>query len=61
VTFSEQLALEFYKNIKKGSDKSEALRQAIKQAIELSNKENPETNYNHPYYWGPYVMYGDYR
>jgi CHAT domain-containing protein len=61
VTFSEQLALEFYKNIKKGSHKSEALRQAIKQAIELSNKENPETNYNHPYYWGPFVMYGDYR
>ena len=42
----------FYKNLLAGLTKSEALQQA--QLVMMKKYENP-------YYWGAFVLYGDYR
>ncbi|MHC5753804.1 MAG: CHAT domain-containing protein, partial [Nostoc sp.] len=46
-----QLMSEFYKELRKGIPKAEALRQA-----QLSLLSNPD--YNHPYYWAAFVLVG---
>lgn len=44
----------FYEELKKGTNKAEALRLA---QLELLN--DPE--YSHPVYWAPYVLVNDWR
>ena len=46
-----QLMGEFYKGLKKGIPKAEALRQA-----QISLMSDPK--WLHPYYWGPFVLVG---
>ncbi|PHM07791.1 hypothetical protein CK516_24800 [Nostoc sp. 'Peltigera malacea cyanobiont' DB3992] len=46
-----QLMSKFYKELRKGIPKAEALRQA-----QLSLLSNPD--YNHPYYWAAFVLVG---
>ncbi len=49
------IMIDFYKNLKKGFSKDEALRQAkINYLKDLSNKSKL-----HPYYWGAFVAFGD--
>jgi CHAT domain-containing protein len=45
---------EFYSNLNKKMDKVDALRLA---QVKLSN--NPK--YAHPFYWGAFVLYGEWR
>jgi CHAT domain-containing protein len=42
--------VQFYKNIKKGMSKDEALRQAKLSQID-----------SHPFFWSPFVLIGDSR
>ena len=44
----------FYKNMKNGLNKAEALRQAL-----LKVKENPQ--YGHPLFWSLFNLVGDWR
>ncbi|MEO9872600.1 MAG: CHAT domain-containing protein [Ekhidna sp.] len=48
------LVKEFYKNLKEGMSKSEALRQAKITYLEFSN-----SSFSHPYFWGAFVVIGD--
>lgn len=48
------MLLEFYKNLKNGKTKVQALR--IAQAF---ISQNPK--YQHPFYWSAFVLYGDWR
>lgn len=47
---TKQLMIAFYKNLKRGKTKAEALRQA---KLSLINK--------HPLYWSPFILIGDAR
>jgi len=49
------IMIDFYKNLKKGLDKSSALRQA--KSNYLSQTDNAMLK--HPYYWAGFVLYGD--
>lgn len=49
-----ELMVEFYKNLKSGMDKPDALREA--QIILKSNEK-----YKHPFYWAPFVIIGDWK
>lgn len=51
---TSQIISFFYKNLKKGMSKSEALRQA---KLEFLNTAPPEKQ--HPFYWGAFVVIGD--
>ena len=48
------LMIEFYRNLKAGMDKPGALRQA-----QLFLKSRPE--FEHPFFWAPFVMIGDWK
>jgi len=39
-----------------GAEKGEALRQA-----QLSLLSDPALRFRHPYYWAPFVLYGDWK
>jgi CHAT domain-containing protein len=52
---SSELMPRFYKNLRKGMTKDEALREAQLQLME------DEPNYGHPFYWGAFVPIGDMR
>jgi tetratricopeptide (TPR) repeat protein len=45
---------EFYSQLKKGTDKADALRLAQQKL-----SQNPK--YVHPFYWAPFILYGDWR
>ena len=47
---TQNLMIEFYKNIKQGMSKGEALQKAKLKQID-----------RHPYYWSPFVLIGDAR
>ncbi|MEM9341354.1 MAG: CHAT domain-containing protein, partial [Bacteroidota bacterium] len=49
------IVIEFYRNLKKGQRKSEALRNA--KLTYLDNQEDPLKR--HPYYWAGFVLIGD--
>ena len=49
------LMLLFYKNLKNGSTKANALRQAKLEYLETYN----DPIFSHPYYWSGFVMIGD--
>ena len=51
---TSQLMQMMYKRLIGGVSKGEALRQA--QFFLLQ-----DTTYRHPYYWAPFVLYGDWR
>jgi len=42
----------FYRHLQEGLSKSSALRQAKLQML--------KSKYNHPFYWAPFILYGDY-
>ncbi|WP_299902462.1 CHAT domain-containing protein [uncultured Aquimarina sp.] len=44
----------FYRNLKDGKNKAEALQQAKLQFLNTTNEET-----NHPYYWGGFYLLGD--
>jgi CHAT domain-containing protein/tetratricopeptide (TPR) repeat protein len=48
------LMAEFYRNLSGGMDKPESLRRAV-----LWLRSQPQ--YEHPFYWAPFVMIGDWR
>lgn len=50
-----EIVIEFYKNLKKGQRKSEALRNA--KLTYLESQEDPLKR--HPYYWAGFVLIGD--
>ncbi|MEP5612191.1 MAG: CHAT domain-containing protein, partial [Cyclobacteriaceae bacterium] len=50
-----QIMVEFYKNIKNGDTKDQALRKA--QLFYLSNTSDPL--YQHPFFWGSFVAMGN--
>lgn len=52
-----EIVIEFYKNLKKGQRKSQALRNA--KLTYLENQEDPLKR--HPYYWAGFVLIGDDR
>jgi CHAT domain-containing protein len=71
---TKELMVNFYRIMKEGklTSKIEALRQAQLELAgleDLLNKNNHSTNqailqnkkYSHPYYWGPYIMMGNWR
>jgi len=47
---TQEIMVQFYKNIKQGMSKSEALRQAKLSQID-----------SHPFFWSPFVLIGDAR
>jgi CHAT domain-containing protein len=51
---TQELMIEFYKNLKNGEDKATALQQA---QIKIMEKEG----YSNPYYWAPFVLVGDWE
>jgi CHAT domain-containing protein len=68
---TKDLMVNFYRILKQGkvTSKIEALRQAQLQLAgleDLLDKNNPtvkrkRTKYTHPYYWGPFIMIGNWR
>jgi tetratricopeptide (TPR) repeat protein len=52
---------QFYKNLRRGMNKTEALREAkewmIKEGYHTDEYGNV-TNYGHPYYWAPFILIG---
>jgi tetratricopeptide (TPR) repeat protein len=48
------IMLEFYTQLKNGSDKATALQEAQKAIME-------KEEYSHPYYWAPFVLVGDWE
>ena len=51
---THDLMLEFYKQLKEGADKATALQKA---QIKIMEKDE----YNHLYYWAPFVLVGDWE
>jgi len=51
-TSTQELMLEFYRLLKNGKDKADALKEA-----QIKIMEKPE--YSHPYYWAPFILVGD--
>ena len=51
---TSQLMQVMYRGLMKGKSKGEALRQAQLSLLH-------DTTYRHPYYWGPFVLYGVWR
>jgi CHAT domain-containing protein len=45
-----------YEELMKGAEKGEALRRA-----QLSLLSDPTLRFRHPYFWAPFVLYGDWR
>jgi tetratricopeptide (TPR) repeat protein len=57
-TSAEDLSIGIFKNFKDGKNPAEALRQIkLKMIAGQANKDY----YNHPFYWAPFVIYGDGR
>ncbi|EDN68204.1 TPR repeat protein [Beggiatoa sp. PS] len=55
---AENLSIGIFKNFKEGKTPAEALRQIkLKMIAGQANKDY----YNHPFYWAPFVVYGDGR
>lgn len=52
---TKTIMVDFYRNLKKGKSKSEALR--LSKIAYLKNNSNNELN--HPYYWSGFVIYGN--
>lgn len=52
---TKTIMVDFYKNLKKGKTKSEALQRA--KINYLRETDNPKLR--HPYYWAGFVLYGD--
>ncbi len=52
---TNQIIIEFYKNLKEGDHKDEALRKA--QLTYLQETDDPL--YRHPFFWGSFVVLGD--
>jgi CHAT domain-containing protein len=57
-----QLMAAFYRNLKAGKGKAEALRQAQLSFL-LPNPKSKTANqkWNHPFYWSPFILVGDWR
>lgn len=51
---TRNLMVEFYKNLKEGKSKSQALQLA--QCRQLAQEK-----YNHPFFWAPFILIGDWR
>ena len=51
---TQELMLEFYTLLKKGTDKATALQEAQKRIME-------KEGYSNPYYWAPFVLVGDWE
>lgn len=51
---TSQLFTEFYKNLKEGKSRAESL-----QLAKLKLMKNPKTS--HPYFWGGFILMGDWR
>ena len=49
---TQELMVIFYKLIKEGKNKVEALQLSMLQTME---------KYNHPYYWAPFILIGDWK
>lgn len=67
---TKELMVAFYKHLKDGNvtSKIEALRQAQLELAGLDDrlsknhrKPRKKTKYSHPYYWGPFIMMGNWR
>jgi len=57
-----ELMKRFYANLKRGMGKGAALREAQRSFIRANRQSsiaNPQ--WNHPYYWAPFVLMGDWR
>lgn len=52
-----QLMSAFYRNLKAGKGKAEALRQAQLSLL----RSNPRSKIQHPFYWSPFILVGDWR
>lgn len=52
---TKQIMEEFYKNLKNGFSKKQALQKAKLNFLNTTNFEELK----HPYYWGSFVLYGD--
>ena len=48
------LMTEFYKQLKEGEGKAEALRNA-----QMTVRQNPK--FQHPYYWAGFILFGDWQ
>ena len=51
---TRDLMVEFYKALKEGKSKSQALAQAQRRLL-------AQEKYRHPFYWAPFVLIGDWR
>lgn len=51
---TRNLMVEFYKGLKQGKSKGQALQQA--QILQLGQEK-----YNHPFFWAPFILIGDWR
>ncbi len=51
---TQELMVEFYKSLRKGTDKATALQQAQKKTME-------KEEYSNPYYWAPFILVGDWK
>jgi CHAT domain-containing protein len=67
---TKELMVAFYRNLKDGkvTSKIEALRQAQLELADLEDllakdkkRSKQRTKYSHPYYWGPFIMIGNWR
>ncbi|NER25624.1 MAG: CHAT domain-containing protein [Symploca sp. SIO1C2] len=55
-----QLVTEFYANLRRpGVSKAEALRAAQRTLIEAKKREEIKDKYDHPYYWAPFILIGN--
>jgi CHAT domain-containing protein len=68
---TKDLMVAFYKNLKEGkvTSKIEALRQAqlklagLEDLLDKNNRiaKRKKSKYSHPYYWGSFIMIGNWR
>ena len=52
---AKKVMVDFYKNLKQGMGKAEALRMAKLNALDNLSSQA----YAHPFYWAPFVLIGD--